>query len=93
MVKVADALSNHSATEAVKGVTVVDKLKAELLELSSDTHQLHYIPKHQFMIIIIIIVDTVLRQKRNFKHEKQSSQQYRHIATLACTTKACLPPG
>ncbi len=39
---------------------------------------------------IIIIVDTVLRQKRNVKHEKQ---QYRHIATLACMTKACPPPG
>ena len=42
---------------------------------------------------IIIIVDRVLRQKRNFKHEKQLSQQYRHIATLACMAKACLPPG
>ena len=40
---------------------------------------------------IIIIVDTVLRQKRNFKHGKQLSQQYRHIATLACMTKACPP--
>ena len=28
---------------------------------------------------IIIIVDTVLTQKRNFKHEKQLNQQYRHI--------------
>ena len=37
--------------------------------------------------IIIILVDAVPRQKRNFKHEKQLSQQYRHIATLACTTK------
>ena len=26
-----------------------------------------------------IIVDTALRRKRNFKHEKQLSQQYRHI--------------
>ena len=42
---------------------------------------------------IIIIVDTVRRQKLNFKHEKQLSEQYRHIATLSCTTKACLPPG
>ena len=36
------------------------KLKAKLLEISSDTHQLHYIQKHHF-IIIIITVDTVLR--------------------------------
>ena len=59
-------------------------VKAKLSGISSDTHQIHYIPKRHF-IIIIIIVDTVLRQKRNFKHEKQLSQQYRHIATLACT--------
>ena len=30
---------------------------------------------------IIIIVGTVFRQKRHFKHETQSCQQYRHIAT------------
>ena len=42
--------------------------KAKLLEISSDTHQLH--PKAP-LYNIIIIVDTVLRQKRNFKHEKQ----------------------
>ena len=35
---------------------------------------------------IIIIVDTVLRQKQNFEHERQLSQQYLHIATLACMT-------
>ena len=55
-------------------------LKAKLSEISSDscdTHQLHYTPKHHF----IIIVDTVFRQKRNFKHEKQLCQQCRHIAT------------
>ena len=39
------------------------------LAISSDTHQLDYIPKHHFYGIIII-VDTVLRQNRNFKHEK-----------------------
>ena len=66
--------------------------KAKPSGISSDTHQIHYIPKRHF-IIIILVVDTVLRQKRNFKHEKQLSQQYRHIATLACTTKACPPPG
>ena len=42
---------------------------------------------------IIIIVDTVFRQKRNFKHEKQLCQQYRHIDTLACMIKACRPSG
>ena len=37
---------------------------------------------------IIIIVHTILSQKQNFKREKQLSQQYHHIASLACTTKA-----
>ena len=48
-----------------------------------------YIPLYN----VIIVVDAVLRQKRNFKHEKQLSQQYRHIATLACMIKAFPPPG
>ena len=50
--------------------------KAKLSEISSNTHQLHYTTKHHF------IVDTVFRQKRKFKPEKQLCQQYRHIATL-----------
>ena len=31
---------------------------------------------------------TYLGRNEIFKHEKQWSQQYRHIATLACMTKA-----
>ena len=44
-------------------------VKAKLWPISSDTHQLRYIPKHHF-IIIIIIVDMVLRHRKNFKHGK-----------------------
>ena len=39
--------------------------------ISSDIHQLHYIPLQDFTIIIIIFIfDTVLRQKRTFEHEQ-----------------------
>ena len=41
----------------------------------------NYITPKAPLYNIIIIVDTVFRQKRNFKHEKQLCQQYRHIAT------------
>ena len=57
------------------GVEMISFIKAKLSEISSETH-----PKAP-LYNIIIIVDTVFRQKRNFKHEKQLCQQYRHIAT------------
>ena len=41
-------------------------LKANFFEISSNTHQLHYFPLYH----IIIIFDTVLRQKRNIEHKK-----------------------
>ena len=43
---------------------LVECFNAKMWAISSDTHQLA--PLYN----IIIIVDTVLRQKRNFKHEK-----------------------
>ena len=63
--------------------------------ISSDTHQLHYIPNSaKAPLYNIIIVDTVRRQKRFFKHENNEVNNIaRHIATLACMVKACPPPG
>ena len=37
---------------------------------------------------IIIMFDTVVRQKRNFKHERKRFHQCRLIVTLACVTEA-----
>ena len=31
-------------------VCILGSVKAKLSEISSDTHQLHYIPKHHFII-------------------------------------------
>ena len=45
-------------------------VKANIYAISSDTHQLYYIQLHHFTIIIIIIFDTVLRQKGNIEHEE-----------------------
>ena len=42
---------------------------------------------------IIIIVDTVLRQKGNLEHEKLLIQQCCHLSTLAWITKASPLPG
>ena len=53
----------------------------------------NYITPKSPLYNIIIIVDTVFRQRRNVKHEKQLCQQYRHIDTLACMIKACRPSG
>ena len=88
-VRCRDVGSEESTREEV-GCGGNEDVKAKLSEISSDTHQLHYTPKHHFIIIIIIIVDTVFRQKRNFKHEKQLCQQYRHIATKHARSR---PPG
>ena len=45
-------------------------LKLTFRKYPANTHQLHYTPLHHVTIIIIIIFDTVLRQKENLEHEK-----------------------
>ena len=42
---------------------------AQIYEISTDTHQLHYI-KTAPLYNIFIIFDTVLRQKRNIERDK-----------------------
>ena len=56
--KYKDALENvqRRATKQINGMSDMSypdrlrKLKAKLSEISSDTHQLHYTPKHHFII-------------------------------------------
>ena len=50
------------------GPTCFTLRQAQIWEISSDTHRLHYISKAP-LYNIIIIVDTVLSQKRIFKHK------------------------
>ena len=42
---------------------------------------------------IILLFDTVVTRKQTFKYKKYWIQQCRHLATLACITKAWMLPG
>ena len=65
-----------------QNTTYIKEIKANIKAISSDTHQLHATPVHHYNIIIIF--DTVVRQKIYFQHEKELIEQCRHLATLAC---------